>query len=132
MGAITGIATTAPVHVVDVDAHKGPVYFADEDALYFSTLPALDRPVQIKRLQCASRDRIPRVRASAGSTAATGTGDRGRGVAAAAIQFSQRRRRRSERIALTLLAGFHLIGYSRLSSRARATASWRLLTRSFA
>jgi sugar lactone lactonase YvrE len=27
MSAITDIATTAPVHVVDVDAHEGPVYF---------------------------------------------------------------------------------------------------------
>jgi gluconolactonase len=40
--------------VAEVDAHEGPVYFADEDALYFTTVP---RPgvdgspsVQIKRL----------------------------------------------------------------------------------
>jgi hypothetical protein len=40
--------------VANVDAHKGPVYFADEDALYFTTLPrpGVDRSpsVQIKRL----------------------------------------------------------------------------------
>jgi gluconolactonase len=29
----------ALVKVVDVDAHEGPVYVADEDALYFTTLP---------------------------------------------------------------------------------------------
>ena len=40
-------------HVVDVDAHEGPVYVADEHALYFTSLP---RPgtaapvVDIKRL----------------------------------------------------------------------------------
>jgi sugar lactone lactonase YvrE len=37
-----------------VDAHEGPVYFADENALYFMTLPrpGVDRSpaVQIKRL----------------------------------------------------------------------------------
>ena len=27
------------VKVVDADAHEGPVYVAEEDALYFSTLP---------------------------------------------------------------------------------------------
>ena len=44
--------------LVEVDAHEGPVYFADEDALYFTSLP---RPgvdgspsVQIKRLELAS------------------------------------------------------------------------------
>ena len=40
--------------LADVDAHEGPVYFADEDALYFTTLPraGVDRSpaVQIKRL----------------------------------------------------------------------------------
>jgi hypothetical protein len=25
--------------LADVDAHEGPVYFPDEDALYFTTLP---------------------------------------------------------------------------------------------
>lgn len=40
--------------VAEVDAHEGPVYFADEGALYFTTLPraGVDRSplVQIKRL----------------------------------------------------------------------------------
>ena len=27
--------------VAEVDAHEGPVYFADENALYFTTLPGL-------------------------------------------------------------------------------------------
>ena len=36
-------------HVVDVDAHEGPVYAADEDALYFTTLPR-EGVVEIKRL----------------------------------------------------------------------------------
>lgn len=50
---MTGTAVmppTALAHVVDVDAHEGPVYVGDEDALYFTTLPAAGRPVQIKRL----------------------------------------------------------------------------------
>jgi gluconolactonase len=45
------------VRVVDVDAHEGPVYSAEEDALYFTTLPrpagagpAGARDVAIKRL----------------------------------------------------------------------------------
>lgn len=37
-------------HVVDVDAHEGPVYLAAEDALYFTTKPCLGK-VHIKRLQ---------------------------------------------------------------------------------
>jgi gluconolactonase len=40
--------------LAEVDAHEGPVYFADEDALYFTTLPraGVDRSpsVQVKRL----------------------------------------------------------------------------------
>ncbi len=40
--------------LTEVDAHEGPVYAADEDALYFTTLPrpGVDRSpsVQIKRL----------------------------------------------------------------------------------
>jgi gluconolactonase len=40
--------------LAEVDAHEGPVYFADEDAVYFTTLPraGVDRSpsVQIKRL----------------------------------------------------------------------------------
>jgi gluconolactonase len=42
------------VRVVQVDAHEGPVYVADEDALYFTSLP---RPqVDIKRLQLHGDD----------------------------------------------------------------------------
>jgi len=36
--AVTG-ASPRLVKVLDVDAHEGPVYAADEDALYFTTLP---------------------------------------------------------------------------------------------
>lgn len=40
--------------LAEVDAHEGPVYFADENALYFTTLPrpGMDRTpsVEIKRL----------------------------------------------------------------------------------
>ena len=40
--------------LAEVDAHEGPVYFVDENALYFTTLPRLgvDRTpsVQIKRV----------------------------------------------------------------------------------
>lgn len=43
------------VPVLDVDAHEGPVYAADEDALYFTTLPRRDASgvphVAIRRLQ---------------------------------------------------------------------------------
>ena len=41
--------------IAEVNAHEGPVYFADEDALYFTTLPrpGADRTpqVQIKRIR---------------------------------------------------------------------------------
>jgi gluconolactonase len=40
--------------VAEVDAHEGPVYFPDEDALYFTTLPENGRSA-IKRLELASR-----------------------------------------------------------------------------
>jgi gluconolactonase len=36
--------------VIDVDAHEGPVYVAEEDALYFTTLPRPGARVDIKRL----------------------------------------------------------------------------------
>jgi gluconolactonase len=42
----------APERVVDVDAHEGPVYAPDEDALYFTTVPSPD--VAIKRLSLDS------------------------------------------------------------------------------
>ena len=44
-------------HVVDVDAHEGPVYAADEHALYFTSLPRPGQAapvVDIKRLDLAS------------------------------------------------------------------------------
>ena len=48
--------------LAEVDAHEGPVYLADEDALYFTTLPrpGADRSpsVQIKRLALAEPDRV--------------------------------------------------------------------------
>jgi gluconolactonase len=46
-------------HVVDVDAHEGPVYAADEHALYFTSLPRPGKAapvVDIKRLDLASGD----------------------------------------------------------------------------
>lgn len=45
--------TQSPTRVVDVDAHEGPVYVSDEEALYFTTVPrgGPDGPlVAIKRL----------------------------------------------------------------------------------
>ena len=41
-------------HVVDVDAHEGPVYVAAEDALYFTTVPRRGQ-VMIKRLALGDR-----------------------------------------------------------------------------
>jgi gluconolactonase len=41
--------------VAETDAHEGPVYVAEEDALYFTTLPR-DGNVAIKRLDLASRE----------------------------------------------------------------------------
>jgi gluconolactonase len=50
---VTGDAAQLAL-LAEVDAHEGPVYFADENALYFTTLPrpGVDRSpsVQIKRL----------------------------------------------------------------------------------
>jgi gluconolactonase len=37
-------------HLVDVDAHEGPVYVASEDALYFTSAPRPGPRVDIKRL----------------------------------------------------------------------------------
>ena len=46
--------------VAEVDAHEGVVYFADENALYFTTLPKPGADgassVQIKRLALAQRE----------------------------------------------------------------------------
>jgi gluconolactonase len=41
-------------HVVDVDAHEGPVYVAGEDALYFTSVPRPGPRVDIKRLDLGS------------------------------------------------------------------------------
>src|SRR5829696_4185961 len=42
-------------HVIDIDAHEGPVYVAGEDALYFTSLPQQPGPrVDIKRLSLDS------------------------------------------------------------------------------
>lgn len=53
-GAVLGDAARL-AHVVSTDAHEGPVYAADEDALYFSTAPVRehedsDPQVSIRRL----------------------------------------------------------------------------------
>ena len=48
--------------LAEVDAHEGPVYFADENALYFTTLPRLgvdgSPSVQIKRLPLEEPDDV--------------------------------------------------------------------------
>jgi gluconolactonase len=48
--------------LAEIDAHEGPVYFADEDALYFTSVPrpGPDRSpsVQIKRLSLADPQRV--------------------------------------------------------------------------
>ena len=41
-------------HVVDVDAHEGPVYIPGEDALYFTSVPRPGPRVDIKRLDLGS------------------------------------------------------------------------------
>jgi gluconolactonase len=66
-GAFAAVVGDAPrlAKVVDVDAHEGPVYVAEEDALYFTSLPTPtdvplpgSRSVAIKRLALAG-DRFP-------------------------------------------------------------------------
>jgi gluconolactonase len=52
------------VPIVETDAHEGPVYAADEDALYFTTVPAAGPRVAIKRLSL-SDGRISVVREDA-------------------------------------------------------------------
>lgn len=39
-----------PVKVVDTDAHEGPVYAADEDALYVTSRPSATHPSLIRRI----------------------------------------------------------------------------------
>ena len=41
-------------HLVDVDAHEGPVYLPGEDALYFTSVPRPGPRVDIKRLDLGS------------------------------------------------------------------------------
>src|SRR5919202_1104450 len=43
-------------HVADVDAHEGPVYVAEEDALYFTTLPKPGPLVAIRRLDLETHE----------------------------------------------------------------------------
>jgi gluconolactonase len=43
-------------HLVDVDAHEGPVYVPGEDALYFTSVPRPGPRVDIKRLDLGSLD----------------------------------------------------------------------------
>jgi gluconolactonase len=59
------MAVNAPSleRIVEVDAHEGPVYVADENALYFTTLPRELR-VDVKRLDLASAE-VKTVRADA-------------------------------------------------------------------
>jgi gluconolactonase len=54
------------VKLIDVDAHEGPVYVPEEDALYFTTVPRPGPTVDIKRLALASMT-ISVVRADAGA-----------------------------------------------------------------
>jgi gluconolactonase len=48
--------------VAELDAHEGPVYFADEDALYFTSVPRTgtdgSASVQIKRLPVTEPDQV--------------------------------------------------------------------------
>lgn len=53
-------------HVLDVDAHEGPVYVGEEDALYFTTVPRPGPVVDIKRLALGSLQ-VSVVRADAGA-----------------------------------------------------------------
>ncbi len=60
---------THPVRVAEIDAHEGPVYVPDEDALYFTTLPQRDARgvprVQIKRLTLDGESTVVRADANA-------------------------------------------------------------------
>jgi gluconolactonase len=53
-------------HLVDVDAHEGPVYVSGEDALYFTSVPRPGPRVDIKRLDLGSRT-VSVVREDAGA-----------------------------------------------------------------
>ncbi len=72
------VAGDAPrlVHVADVDAHEGPVYVADEDALYFTSLPRRredgSRVVAIRRLELDGLDAVGVATVVADANAANG------------------------------------------------------------
>jgi hypothetical protein len=67
------------VKVIDTDAHEGPVYVCDEDALYFTSLPVTtdvplpgSRTVAIRRL-ALDGDRFPRTLADLSTVRAVTT-----------------------------------------------------------
>jgi gluconolactonase len=64
-------------HVVDVDAHEGPVYVPGEDALYFTSVPRPGPRVDIKRLDLGSLD-VTVVRADAAAANGMALGHDGR------------------------------------------------------
>jgi gluconolactonase len=64
-------------HLVDVDAHEGPVYVPGEDALYFTSVPRPGPRVDIKRLDLGSLTvSIVRPDAAAANGMALGHGGR--------------------------------------------------------
>jgi gluconolactonase len=67
---------TQPVPVAEIDAHEGPVYVPEEDALYFTTLPQRDARgvprVQIKRLSLDGEASVVRADANAANGMALG------------------------------------------------------------
>ncbi len=71
---------THPVRVAEIDAHEGPVYLPEEDALYFTTLPQRDADgvprVQIKRLSLDGRSSVVRDDANAANGMALAPGGR--------------------------------------------------------
>ena len=64
-------------HVLDVDAHEGPVYVAEENALYFTTLPRPGPVVDIKRVSLDSLA-ISVIRRDAGAANGMAVDNRGR------------------------------------------------------
>ncbi|HUO72244.1 MAG TPA: SMP-30/gluconolactonase/LRE family protein [Solirubrobacteraceae bacterium] len=102
MSAVASRTLGAPAPVVDVDAHEGPVYVADEDALYVTTLPSPDRPGQVKRVQLDG-DRFPVAPSSVSvvvtdANAANGMADDGDGGLLVCEQGSHSRAARISRL----------------------------------
>jgi gluconolactonase len=64
-------------HLVDVDAHEGPVYVPGEDALYFTSVPRPGPRVDIKRLDLGSLT-VTTVRADAHAANGMALGHDGR------------------------------------------------------